>query len=92
MKKVLSMIIAFTLCVTPVGCGKQAQSAGAQSQTVESQLLTVEAQPVKKQESYDKARISYLGQKAPIHRKPAISFLIYREALTFGDMKEDADR
>lgn len=61
MKKVLSMIIAFTLCVTPVGCGKQAQSAGAQSQTVESQSQTVEAQPVKKQESYDKARISYLG-------------------------------
>lgn len=75
MKKALSLIIAFALCISPAGCGNQVSTACAQSQNAESQPATA-------QESYASARISYLGPEGTYTQEACNKFFDMQGNLT----------
>ena len=76
MKKALSLIIAFALCISPAGCGNQAATAGAQAQDAESQPATAQV-------SYASAMIiSYLGPEGTYTQEACNKFFDMQGNLT----------
>lgn len=90
MKKVLTLIIAFALCISPAGCGNRAATADTQHKAVDSQSQTAESQPATAQESYASARISYLGPEGTYTQEACNKFFNMQGNLTPCETVSDA--